>query len=97
MGTFSFTRLRDEAVGADAEIGRAAGQQLRHVYLRAAFADGDVQPALGIQPFGQRLIEAAMFGLGLPVGDENDVSGRGQRRRHQKQKKESRKKTHIGL
>ena len=69
----------DEAVGADAEIRRAARQQLRHVHVRPALADGDVEAALGIKPFGQRFIEAAMLGLRLPVGDEGDVGGRGQR------------------
>ena len=40
----------DEAVGADAEIRRAARQQLRHIHLRPAGADGDVEAALGIKP-----------------------------------------------
>ena len=67
-----------KGVGADAEIGGAAGQQLRHIHIGSAFADGDVQSAFGVKPFGQRFIEAAMFGLRLPVGDEGNV---GQRRR----------------
>ena len=36
-------------------------------------ADGDVQAALGVKPFRQRLVKAAMLGLRLPVGDESDV------------------------
>ena len=66
---------RDEAVGADAEIGRAARQQLRHIHVRAALADLHVQAALGIKALGQRFIEAAMLGLRLPVGDKGDAGG----------------------
>ena len=43
---------------------------------RAALDDLHVQAALGIKPFGQRLVEAAMLGLRLPVGDEADRGGR---------------------
>ena len=74
-------RREDEhepAEGADHDrcaVGQAAaqrvrGQQLRHVHARAALDDLDVQPALLIGPAGQGLIEAALFGLGAPVGGE---------------------------
>ena len=36
------------------------------------------EPALGIEPLRERLVEAAMLGLRLPVGDEGD-RGRGPR------------------
>ena len=42
-----------------------------------ALEDLHLQPALGIQPFGQRLVEAAMLGLRLPVGDKADGGGGG--------------------
>ena len=63
---------RDEAVRAHAEIGGAAGEDLRHIDCRPALTDRHVQSALGVEPFRQRLIEAAVLGLRLPVGDEDD-------------------------
>jgi hypothetical protein len=50
----------------------AAGQHERAVvHLRAARNDGDVEAAFGIGAVGDRLVEAAMFGLGKPVGAEH--------------------------
>ena len=70
----------DETVGAHAEIRGPAGQQLRHIHVRAALDDLHVQAALGIKPLRQRLVEAAMFALRFPVGDKADGSGGARRR-----------------
>src|SRR6202008_3731919 len=39
----------------------------------ATLDDGHIEPVPGVQSRGQRLIEAAVFGLRLPIGDEGDV------------------------
>ncbi len=43
------------------------------VHLRAALDDGDVEPALLVGAVGHGLVEAAMLGLGQPVGAERDL------------------------
>jgi hypothetical protein len=49
----------------------AVGQQKRAVVdLRTAGDDLDVEAAFGVGAVGDRLVEAAMFGLGEPVGAE---------------------------
>jgi len=50
------------------------------VDLRAARPEAHLEPVLGIDPGGDGLIEAAMLGLGLPIGAEADlVEGAGGR------------------
>jgi hypothetical protein len=52
----------------------AVGQQERAVVdLRTARDDLDVETAFGVGAVGDRLVEAAMFGLGQPVGAEGDL------------------------
>jgi len=65
-------------VVAHGDVVLAGQQQLQHVDLRAAHLDGDVQPVLLVRAFGQGLVEAAVFGLGVPVRAEDElVGGRG--------------------
>ena len=56
---------------------RAGGQQLRHVHAGPALDDGHVEAALGVLAVGQRLVEAAVLGLGAPVGGEADGGAAG--------------------
>ncbi len=65
---------RDEAVGAHAQLDRAGGQQLGHVHAGTALDDLDVQAAPFVGPGGESLIEAAVLGLGAPVGGEADAN-----------------------
>ncbi len=62
----------DEVVGSHAHFHRMGSQQLRHVHAGAALDDLHVQAALAVLARGQGLVEAAMFGLGAPVGGEAD-------------------------
>jgi|GEM_PF-4717785 len=64
---------RNEIVGANAEIDRMGGQQLRHIDARTALHDFDVETGFRVVAIGKRLIEAAMLGLRLPVGGEADA------------------------
>jgi hypothetical protein len=73
-----------KAIGADAHLGRARGQQLSHIHAGAAWDDLHIQPALLVLAGGQRLIDAAMLGLGSPVGGEADHSGASRRGRNGK-------------
>jgi hypothetical protein len=79
-GSFWNARHRDRAdallpalhglhVVAHDAVDLAGGHQLHDVDLRPAHADGDVQPFLLVQPGGQRLVETAVLGLGVPVGE----------------------------
>jgi hypothetical protein len=62
-----------QQVAAHVELD-AVGQQERAVVdLRAAGDDLDVEAAFGVGAVGDRLVEAAMFGLGEPVGAEGDL------------------------
>jgi hypothetical protein len=60
-------------VSAHVEVDLAGQQQRAVVHLRAALGDGDIEAAGGIGAVGDRLIEAAMLGLGEPVGAEGDL------------------------
>ncbi len=75
--------LLDELDGlsaAEVELHAARHQQGHVIDLRAALLDRDVQPVTRIDAGGDRLVEAAIFGLGFPVQAERDVIG-GQRGR----------------
>jgi hypothetical protein len=82
-----------QEVAAHVELD-AVGQQERAVVdLRAAGDDLDVEAAFGVGAVGDRLVEAAMFGLGEPVGAEGDlcqvgvgVGAGGRERRGQRKK-----------
>jgi hypothetical protein len=64
---------RLQQVAAHVELD-AVGQQERAVVdLRTAGDDLDVEAAFGVGAVGDRLVEAAMFGLGEPVGAEGDL------------------------
>ena len=56
-----------EGVGLD-HVGAAGQQQRVDVELRPALADLDVEPVLLVEAGRQRLVKAAMLGLGAPVG-----------------------------
>ena len=66
---------RNEAVGTDAEVRSACGQQLRHIHARAAFENANVESFFGVKAQRLRFVEAAMLGLRFPVGDKGDVRG----------------------
>jgi hypothetical protein len=61
-------------VAAHVELDAVGQQQGAVVDLRAAGDDRDVEAAFGVGAIGDRLVEAAMFGLGQPVGAEGDLS-----------------------
>src|SRR5262249_58787872 len=57
---------------ADDDVGLAAEQQLHAVELSIALPQLDVESGLLVKPGRQRLIEAAMLGLGKPVGEQTN-------------------------
>jgi hypothetical protein len=92
----------DEAVGAHAHLDRAGGDELGHVHAGAALDDGHLQAALGVLAGRQGLVEAALLGLGAPVGGEADAGlavgflGRlGAARRRQKSEEGRRKRAPL--
>ena len=67
--------LRDRVEGllhvaAHVEVDLAGEQQRPAADLRSALHDGHVEPAGGVGAVGDRLVVAAMLGLGEPVGAE---------------------------
>jgi hypothetical protein len=52
------------------------GEELQPVHLRPAHADRHVEVVFLVDPFGERLVEAAVLGLREPVGREHDAVGR---------------------
>jgi len=76
--------LEDLQVIVDDEVGLPADQQLHAIDLRATHADGHLQPFFLVQTFGQGLVKAALFSLGVPGGQQHDlIAGHGRRRAHQ--------------
>src|SRR6185437_7090637 len=51
----------------------AGGEELGMIHLRPALTQRDLQPVFLIEAGGERLVIAAMFGLGLPIGAERDL------------------------
>src|SRR5271169_4803411 len=72
---------RAAAVAVDAEVDRACCQHLSSVELRSTLADRDVEAVPCVNPGGQRLVEAAMFGFGDPAHDDADLVAGSRRRR----------------
>ncbi|MFK4490089.1 hypothetical protein ABIA45_005167 [Bradyrhizobium sp. USDA 336] len=73
---------RHQRVRGHEEIDLAGDQQHPVVLVRAAGDDGDVEAVFLVGAVGDRLEEAAMLGLGDPVGAEGDLVERlGARRR----------------
>ena len=54
------------------DVSLLAEQQLHAIDLWAAHADGHVQALFGVQAFGHGLIKPAVFGLGIPGGEQHD-------------------------
>jgi hypothetical protein len=82
-----------QEIAAHVELDAVGQHQRAVVDLRAAGDDLDVETAFGIGAVGDRLVEAAMFGLGQPVGAEGDlcqvgvgVGAGGRERRGQRKK-----------
>ena len=76
-----------QRVGGQEEVDLADRQQDAVVHARAARHDGHVEPVFAVGAVGQRLVEAAVLGLGHPVGAEGDLverlsRGRAGRARH---------------
>src|SRR5262249_36212871 len=63
---------RNEGVGREVEIEPPGGKQLRVIDLRPALPQRHLEPVLPVDPGGDRLIVAAVLGLGLPVRPEAD-------------------------
>jgi hypothetical protein len=81
-----------QEVAAHVELD-AVGQQERAVVdLRAARDDLDVEAAFGVGAVGDRLVEAAMFGLGEPVGAEGDLVRSCAARRWRRERRPARRK-----
>ena len=73
IGMFSLHEIeRNEGVGREVEVEPAGGEQLRVVDLRSALPQRHVEPVLLVDAGGDRLVVAAMLGLGLPIGAEGD-------------------------
>ena len=69
------TPLRTWKSYPDHHIGFAAEQKLHPVDLRSAHLDGDVETFLLVKAGRLCLIEAAVFGLGEPAGQEAHFIG----------------------
>ena len=70
------THLQGLKVVTHEEVHLPGEQQLQTVHLRTAHAHGHVETVLAIGAFGERLVEAAVLGLGVPVGTEHELLGR---------------------
>ena len=66
---------RHEGIGRDVKVEHTGRQKLGVVYLRPARPQIYLQPVALVDAGGDRLIEAAMLGLGLPVRAEIDGFG----------------------
>ena len=64
---------RDEGVRREVEVEPAGGEQLRVVDLRSALPQRHVEPVPPVDPGGDRLVIAAMLGLGLPIRAKADL------------------------
>ena len=62
-----------QIVGGQEEVDLADRKENAVVHARAALPDGHVEPVFAIGAVGQRLVEAAVLGLGHPVGAEGDL------------------------
>jgi hypothetical protein len=60
-------------VGAHVELDPSGGKQQAVVGLRAALNDRHVEPIFRIGSVGERLIEAAVFGLRPPIGGKGHL------------------------
>jgi glucokinase len=75
----------EKAVAAHRHVDRAGRDQLLVVDAGPTLMDHHLEAALLVQAGGERLIEAAVLGLGLPVGREHDLLvGRRRPRREQR-------------
>ncbi len=63
-------------VVAHRDVELVRDEQLQRIDLRAAHADGDVEPVAPIDSFGDRLVEAAVHGLREPVRAEHEARER---------------------
>ena len=71
-----------QQVAGHQEVDAPGRQQRPVVDLRPARLDGHVQAVLLVGAVGHRLVEAAVRGLGLPVGGESDLLLRQRRGLH---------------
>ncbi len=62
-----------QRVGAHEEVELADRQQDAVVHVRTARHDGHVEPVFAVGAVGERLVEAAVLGLGHPIGAEADL------------------------
>ena len=76
---FGERRKFADQVVAHVEIDLAGGEQQAVVLLRAAGKNGHVEAVAGVGSVGERLIEAAMLGLGQPVRGEDQFVERPRR------------------
>jgi hypothetical protein len=74
---------RHEGIGRDVEVEHAGRQQLGVVHLRPARPQIHLEPVSLVDAGGDRLIEATMLGLGLPIRAE--IDGFGDRRPERRQ------------
>ena len=73
IGMFSLHEIqRDEGVRREVEVEPAGGEQLRVIDLRSALPQRHLEPVLPVNPGGDRLVVAAVLGLGLPIRAEAD-------------------------
>ncbi len=68
-------RIGLEHVAAHVEVDLADRKQQPVVGLWAARQDRHIKPELGVGPVDDRLVEAAVLGLGQPIGAEGDMIG----------------------
>ena len=63
---------RNEGVWRKVEVEPAGGEQLRVVDLRSALPQRHFEAVLPVDPRGDGLVVAAVFGLGFPIRAKSD-------------------------
>ena len=90
-----FLRKFDRPTAAQIKVEPAGRQQLHVIDLRPALLDRDVEAVLCINSGRDRLIKAAIFGLGLPVETKGDAILGARRRRDENAENKDRGKAMI--
>ena len=86
-------------IAAHVEFDLAGGEQQAIVGLGAALQNGHIEPVFGVGAVDDRLIIAAMFGLGEPIGAERHFVQRESRARKRQHagKAGQNDRTHVSL
>ena len=87
----------DRPPAAEVEVQASGHHELHLVHLRAALADGHLQPMSGVDAGGERLVVAAIFRLCHPIEAEADRVLGARRGGAEEQHEQSGEPSHGGL